>query len=342
MAKNVKLSDIAERLGVSAVTVSKALSGKKGVSEDMRTRIIQLANELGYRQPSSGRQNTTVSKSCNIAVLIHERYLAKYDSFYLRLYQYIAACSASKGSFTLMEVVTGDAEKKCTMPMVIRENKADAVIILGKYSGKYVKALNGYLGQMPYVYLDNSNVNTDADSVISDSFYGAYYLTNYLFEMGHTGIGFVGNILGTTSITDRYLGYLKSLLEHGVDLRTDWIIDDRSEDTGIMYSSDNLALPEQMPSAFVCNCDLAASTLIKRLENDGYKVPEDFSVVGYDNYLYPGMCDVKITTYEVDMEEMAMESLNILLKKMAGEPYKPGTHIIEGRLITGDSVKQLG
>ena len=341
MAKNVKLSDIAERLGVSAVTVSKALSGQKGVSEDMRAKIVKLANELGYKQPSSNKHNYSASKSYNIAVLIHERYLDKYDSFYLRLYQYIAASSASRGSFTLMEVVTNDAEEKCTMPMVIQENKADAVIILGKYSKKYVKSLNGYLGQLPYVYLDNSDVNTDADSIISDSFYGAYYLTNYLFEMGHTNIGFVGNILGTSSITDRYLGYLKSLMEHGIDIKNDWIIDDRSEITGIMYSSEGLVLPKQMPTAFVCNCDLAASTLIKRLENDGYKVPEDFSVVGYDNYLYPGMCDVNITTYEVDMEEMAVESLNILLKKMAGEPCKPGTHIIEGRLITRDSVKKL-
>ena len=60
-----------------------------------------------------------------------------------------------------------------------------------------------------------------------------------------------------------------------------------------------------MPTAFVCNCDLAASYLIRKLENEGYRVPEDVSVVGFDNFLYPGLCDIGITTYEVDISEMA-------------------------------------
>lgn len=341
MAKSVKLSDIAGQLGVSAVTVSKALSGQKGVSDEMREKIVKLANELGYKQPSANKQSSVASKSYNIAVLIHERYLDKYDSFYLRLYQSIAANAATVGSFTLMEVISYEAEKNCSMPLVVQENKADGIIVLGKYSKNYIKELNGYFGQLPYVYLDNSDVSIDVDCVISDSFYGAYYLTNYLFEMGHTQIGFMGNIMGTSSITDRYLGFLKSMMEHEQKPIDEWIIDDRKMDTGIMYSSEELKLPRVLPTAFVCNCDLAASTLIRRLEDDGYKVPEDFSVVGYDNFLYPGLCDVPLTTYEVDIQEMARESIQILTKKLSGEEYKKGTHIIEGRIVIRDSVKKI-
>lgn len=341
MAKNVKLSDIAARLGVSAVTVSKALSGQKGVSDEMREKIIKLADELGYKQPSSARQIVAPSKSYNIAVLIHERYLDKYDSFYLRLYQNIASSAAMSGNFTLMEVVSNDAETNCTVPMVVQEKKADGIIVLGKYSDGYMSALNSCLSQVPHVYLDNGGSALGDDCVISDSFYGAYYLTNYLFDMGHKQIGFMGNIMGTSSIMDRYLGYSKSLMEHCVKIQDEWILDDRSLKSGIMYSSEELVLPKILPTAFVCNCDLAASTLIRRLENDGYKVPEDFSVVGYDNFLYPGLCDVPLTTYEVDIEEMASESIAILNKKIANEKYKNGTHIIEGKIVIRDSVKSL-
>ena len=341
MAKSVKLADIAKQCGVSTVTVSKALSGQKGVSEEMRERIVQLARELGYKQPSAKKTREVASKNYNIAVLIHERYLDKYDSFYFRLYQNIASNAVSVGSFTTLEVVTNEAERNCTLPLLVQENKADGVIIMGEFSQEYLEMLIKTPGNVPFVYLDTCDTRVEMDSVISDSFYGSYYMTNYLFEMGHKKIGFVGNILGTSSITDRYLGYVKSLMEHGLKYSDICIIEDRSVETGIMYSSDNLELPKNMPTAFVCNCDLAASVLIKRLEDDGYNVPDDFSVVGYDNYLFPGLCDVELTTYEVDMVEMVKKVLDIVISRLEGKPYKSGINIIEGRMIIRDSVKQI-
>ena len=89
MAKAVKLADIAEQLGVSTVTVSKALSGQKGVSEAMREKIKQLADELGYKQPSAVKKEKSV-KSYNIGVLVSEKYLGEYASFYWKMYQSVA------------------------------------------------------------------------------------------------------------------------------------------------------------------------------------------------------------------------------------------------------------
>ena len=96
-----------------------------------------------------------------------------------------------------------------------------------------------------------------------------------------------------------------------------------------------------MPTAFVCNCDLTASFLIKKLRAAGYRVPEDVSVVGYDNYLFPGLCDVAITTYEVDMKEMARRAIQNLTKKISGENYRQGICIAEGHLVIKDSVKKI-
>ena len=89
MAKAVKLADIAERVGVSTVTVSKALSGQKGVSEEVREKIRSIAEELGYQQPSAARKSQN-QKSYNIGILISERFLDKYESFYWQMYQAVA------------------------------------------------------------------------------------------------------------------------------------------------------------------------------------------------------------------------------------------------------------
>ena len=197
MAKAVKLADIAERLSVSTVTVSKALSGQKGVSEEMREKIKSLAEELGYQQPSA-RKSQNAGNSYNIGVLIATRYMGLYESLYWQMYQQVATKAVSKGCFTLMEAVGEKEEKNGTVPILIQEQKADSLIIIGRMQDEYLKALNRK-ASVPILYLDFCTEDRKTDAVISDSYYGAYRLTNYLFDMGHHKIGYIGTILSTGS-----------------------------------------------------------------------------------------------------------------------------------------------
>ena len=100
-------------------------------------------------------------------------------------------------------------------------------------------------------------------------------------------------------------------------------------------------MPAEMPTAFFCNCDLTAGKLIQKLKANGYRVPEDISVAGFDNYIYPGICDVRITTYEVDQVAMAKQAVKILVKRMGKEPCRYGTHVVEGRLVVKESVERI-
>lgn len=92
----------------------------------------------------------------------------------------------------------------------------------------------------------------------------------------------------------------------------EWILEDRDERGQI-----EIHLPEQMPEAFVCNCDLTAGLLMLELEKRGISVPEDVSIVGFDNYLYPGFPDLKITSYEINTKAMVKVALEKALKQTA-------------------------
>lgn len=337
MAKSVKLADIAKEVGVSVVTVSKALSGQKGVSEEMRERIVNLADELGYRQPSAQVKSTS-EKGLNIGIIIHEKHFSKYNSFYLQMYQLLTTEITGLGNFSLLEVITRDMEDTFVAPNLFKDNKADALVVLGEFTKEYCDKVIRTI-TVPIVYLDFCDENQDFAAVISDSFYGSYYLTNYLFDHGHKDIAFVGSILATTSITDRYLGYVKSMMEHGQTVRPEWQIEDRDKTTGFILEADKLQLPMELPTAFVCNCDLTAGVLIKRLEKEGYSVPDDFSVVGYDNFIFPGVCDVDITTYEVDISQMVKTTVEIVDKLLNKEEVHCGVHIVTGHLVEKASVK---
>ncbi len=336
MAKAVKLADIAEKMNVSVVTVSKALSGQKGVSEEMREKIKKLADEMGYKQPSSMKAEGK-STGYSIGVLVGERYLDKYESFYWNMYQEVAQNALSKGCLATLEVVAAQNEKELVLPTLIRENKVDGIIVVGVLAEDYLERLRTDI-KVPAVYLDFYAKHHECDAVITDNYFGMYKMTNYLFSMGHTEIAYVGNLLATESITDRYFGYAKALMEHGKRTRDDWIIDDRDRETGRSDAGFEIKLPEEMPTAFVCNCDFAAGQLIRKLEKTGYRVPEDISVVGFDNYIYPGLCDVEITTYEVDMREMARVSVNQMIKKISGENIKQKVSTVEGHMVLKASV----
>ena len=339
MAKAVKLADIAEIVGVSTVTVSKALSGQKGVSEEVRERIRQVADELGYKQPSMVKKRQP-NRSYNLGILISERFLDKYESFYWQMYQAVATKATAKECFTMLEVISIEDEEEERLPKLVQERKVDGIIVIGNVTDGYLKILNHGSG-VPVIYLDYYNGREASDSVISNSYYGTYELTNYLYQMGHRKIAYVGTLLATESITDRYFGYQKALLEHGLEYRKDWIIDDRHIETGKIDVVNMLKLPKDMPTAFVCNCDLTASMLIKKLEEHGYRIPQDISVVGFDNYLYPGLSDVKITTYEVDIKEMARRAIHNIVKKISNDNYKPGVTVVEGRLVCKESVARV-
>ena len=334
MAKNVRMADIAKKLGVSTVTVSKALSDQKGVSEEMREKIKELAAQMGYKYVSSTGNGE--HSSYNIGVLVRETYIEKYASFYWEFYQKINMSAGKENCFVFLEILGTESETQLIMPKLIQENKIDGLMILGQLTTEYLEMLQEHTN-VPRVYMDFYDRKVQADSVISNSFYGTYHMTDYLFDMGHVEIGYVGTLLATESITDRYLGYYKAIMEHGKEPRKEWVIADRESHVQI-YGQ--LELPEKLPGAFVCNSDLAASKLIKALRERGYRVPEDISVVGYDDYLYPGLCDIGITTYSVNMEKMSQVGVEMLLERMWGSKNPYTMQVIEGMFLKRDSVQE--
>ena len=152
--------------------------------------------------------------------------------------------------------------------------------------------------------------------------------------MGHKKIGYIGSKFATTSIFDRYMGYVKAMIEHGYEVNEKWRIDDRDKRDFI-----TMTFPEDdMPTAFVCNCDEAAYRAIRQLRGMGYNVPED---VGYDNYLISEVSDPTITTINVDADYMADLAVMTLMDRMEEPDGKPRIITIEGDLVIKDSVKRI-
>lgn len=343
MAKIVKMADIGERLNVSTVTVSKALSGQKGVSEELREKIIKLADEMGYvRRSARGETDDSNRKSYMIGVIVSESYMEENHSFYWKIYQEISIRANARSCFSMLEIISHETEKKGELPRMVTEQKIDGMIIMGPFKVDYARKLNTVI-RIPILNLDTlASVEEGGDCVVSNNLMGGYRMTNYLFQLGHEKIGFVGTRLATSSIDDRYFGYLKSLMEHGIAWREDWVLDDRDYEIGKVDSERWFEFPKEMPTAFFCNSDLSASLLIEKLEKNGYSVPGDVSVVGFDNYVKDQFGKVGITTYEIDMKEMAKRAVHIICHKIGNSSYSTGIFMLPGKFVERDSAKRIG
>lgn len=333
--KAVRLSDIAEKLGVSTVTVSNALANQRGVSEELREKIKEMASEMGYHAPGTQIMAKT---AVNIGVLVQERYLGNGSSFYWRLYQELAIACAAHNCLLAFCVLKPDEEKNTVLPVMVSDHRIDGLIVMGEISRAYLRMLEKEAG-MPMIFLDFFAAEFDVDCVISNNFYGMYTATRHLIKKGHKKIAYVGSVKSSNSIADRYFGYLKAMRQYGLEEREEWIVEDRTSGTMEIIEP---KLPKDMPTAFVCNCDQTASVLIHELEENGYRVPEDVSVVGYDNFVFMPVCDVAITTYGVDMPEMAKAAAERIIARVKGLDKGPGRlSIISGNLIDKESVKAL-
>ena len=334
MAKDVTLADIAARVGVSNVAVSKALSGKPGVSEELRERIKEVAARMGY--VSSTSTKSSANETGNIGVIIPESTYGDAVTFYGRLYEKVVRALYENNYYGILELLTKENEEAANLPKVMLDGKVDGLIFVGQLAENYIKRMVQQT-ELPVFFLDTYMPFVELDTVISDGYYGTYQLTNYLLEQGHRNIAFVGNVDATSSIADRYWGYRRSLRENQIEFKAEWEISDRDENG---KSFDKVLFDPKGIEAYVCNNDYAAHILIRNLEETGYRVPEDVSVVGFDNFLPTGMDEHRITTYEVDMERMAGVCVKSLIKKIKHKKYGGGIQIVTGKLIKKQTVKE--
>ncbi len=339
MAKNskIRLSDIAEKLNISTVTVSKALSNKDGVGDDLRKKIKELADEMGYQvKRTSYSKNSGAKITGNIGILIPSRFFSPSLSFYWYLFNFLSTELLVHNYYSIMELLSQDDEDNLVLPHMIQDGKVDGIIILGQISTDYLDVIDSVYKN--FILLDFYTSRTNLDCVSNDDYYCSYMLTSYVISQGHRRLRFVGNFDATTSIRDRFMGFQKALLENDLEVSKSDIINDRDSKGGKIP----IELPvNDMPTAFVCNCDETAMTLIEELQQSGYSVPDDISVTGFDNYIGQNRLDVKLTTVCIRPEDTASIAADLIIKKITGQPYIKGRHLVSGSLVIRDSVRNI-
>lgn len=293
----------------------------------MRARVVALARQMGYE---SGRMRPEAAGSGNIGVLVADRFFDE-NAFYTSLYRSLVIQCGEEGLACMIEIVSQEAEMEARLPALAAGRKVDGLVVMGNLAVPYIVALRECA--IPGILLDGNIPGQALDCVLSDNMDGGYTLTRHLLDRGYTEIGYVGAILSTSSIMERYLGYQRALRGAGIVPKEEWLLADRDRDGRFIP----IRLPEKLPQAFVCNCDEVAFHLIEELRQKGVRVPEDVAVCGYDDYRFATLSKPALTTYRVDVERMAAAAVGQLLRKLRQEHTEPFSCIVPGHLVIRES-----
>lgn len=300
---------IADQLGISKNSVSLALNGRPGVSEETREQVIQLAGRLGYTLPG-GR----TGEKHNILVLIPE-YIRDDRYFYNDIYWEIDNCSARSGLSAIMSIVTSRMELQKELPPVCNELSFSGVLAIGILSPDYMSFLKKKFSSI--VTVDHCCYGSQIPCVVTSNINGCYTITKEVIRRGHKRIGFVGSIFTTDSIFERWCGFQLAMNESG--LACDRFNIKNESPLGVLLSDAGeikglLREMSELPTAFVCGGDRIAIACINALSSLGLRVPEDISVVGFDDIEISQLISPRLTTMHVKRHHMARVAVSELTR----------------------------
>ncbi len=317
--KRATLKDVAERAGVSKATVSYILNNAdKPITEETRLKVKKAIEELQY-VPNIGAASLTNKTSKMIGVVIPQTepgsQLMFQNSFYSEIISAIEYHARKIGYHIL---ISGTDVDESYMKLIYERN-LDAVIAIGVYPDDFFEQFKK-IG-IPTVLIDSYCKDEHFHNIRIDDELGAYMATKYMLEKHHTKIGFLsGEMKEDGVIKKRHEGYKKALAEYGIPYDKDCIFEVEVDFNSGIEAAEKIVEEKVDITGIVTTADVLAIGAIKGFHQMGKRVPQDYSVIGFDDleiskYITPGLTTIKQDIYgkgkcAVDILEKALEDKN--------------------------------
>jgi LacI family transcriptional regulator len=311
----ITIKSIAETFGVSTATVSKALNGLPGMSDELRVSILQYAKENNYIPNMFGRGLKGVSFQV-IGVIISDNANPTYSMMIKGI-----EARAEQCGFNIILCNSGeDWKKEQRQIKILLEKKVDGILIVpaavaeGEPCGRYamLEAV-----KIPYIMAIRKIENYYCDILMSDNRFGAKMAVKYFIDKGHKKIIHVTSTLNISTVTDRIAGFKEQMLESELPLDEDSVVYVNYLDKNSFYAkvSELVKRKDEFTAIFAFN-DMLAFHLIKALSAFGVRVPEDVAVIGYDNNDFADFCLVPLTTVSHDSFYLGYLAADLLIERI--------------------------
>lgn len=337
MNPRISIFAVAQKANCSIATVSNVLNNKGRVGAAKRRVVLRAAEALGYQTNAAGR-NLRMRKSEMIGLLFYPSCAAIFrNPFYAEIMEGLEERLTHERYHLLLAGYNASVGDSPVPDFLIR-GKVDGMILLGPFPSKVIQDFSQ--APSPTLFLD-SNVEWPIDSVISDGFSAEISVVNHLVAKGHRNIVMLAYQMEDYNIDLRVQGFLTGLAQRGLPGDADavirkWILD---EDI-YMALRERLKGPNP-PTAVVAINDTQAYAMIKKLREDGFRVPEQVSIVGYDDDTFSIDGRPFLSTVRVNKKELGVVGAELILKRVTS-PMSPVVKIrLPVEFISRESVATL-
>lgn len=321
------ISDVAEMLGVSKSTVSRAINGNSGVGDELRKKVLDLVDEIGYK-PNTIAQSLSRGRVNIVALILGDIR----NPFYADLAFNIQRILNSHGYMVMVFNSEYDVQREIEfLKLTIQFNFAGLILITAQ-----TEIVEDMLHSMdvPMVLVNRILPSYTGDSVLTDNFQAGYMAVMHLLELGHKHIGFVRGPGVSSASSQRFEGYRQALRNFSLPFNEEYVYEsDLKMETGITLARNFVKDLKVRPSAMVVVNDMTAIGFSDGCRENGLSIPEDLSIVSFDDIEFSAMKGIELTTISQHVDKMSEHAARLMLKQLEEKDAKPERVILEPTLV---------
>lgn len=315
---SISAKELAQNLNISAATVSMVLNNKPGISEKTRTMVIEAAKEYGYDFSKKGEPG---GEKGSIQYVIYKKHgtVVGDTPFFSQVTEGIEQACKAEG-YELQITYFYEHQNINEQIQALAEKSCQGILLLGtEMDVEYFPPFSKL--KVPMVILDTYFEEVNCDSVLINNVQGAYRATNYLLEKGMTEVGYLRSSYPIGNFDERADGYYKALRHHNLPTGHPYVHKLTPSMEGA-YLDMIHALRENPPiaQAYFADNDLIAAGAIRAFKECGYKLPEDISIIGFDDLPICDFLEPPLTTMEVPKKRLGQLAVKQLVQKILYEP----------------------
>jgi LacI family transcriptional regulator len=330
------IRDVANRAEVSTATVSRVVNGNRPVHPDIRERVLKAVEELDYR-PNYLARGLRQSNTRMVGLIVPDNS----NPFYAELARAIEDAGFAAGYSVILCNSDLSEEKQQAYIDVLLSHQVDGMILINMQLPPLKSIERMAAENVPTILANIDEPVPGMDQVIVAHHQGGCLAGQYLLRLHHRRIGCITISPPLSYVTSRITGFRQALVEAGIELTTeDFVIGNGRYESGCQAMQELLQRRPDLTAVFVFN-DLMALGAINALHAQGIRVPEDISIIGYDNVAYASIFDPALTTIAQPITAIGQECIARLLERIQ-QPEKPPTHItLPVELIERSSCRPL-
>ncbi|MGX9418341.1 HTH-type transcriptional repressor PurR [Vibrio sp. WJH972] len=330
------IKDVARLAGVSTTTVSHVINKTRFVAEATQEKVNTAVKELKY-SPSAVARSLKCNSTQTIGMLVTQ----STNPFFSEVIDGVESYCYRQG-YTLILCNTGGIyEKQRDYIRMLAEKRVDGFLVMcSDLTEELLVMLDSY-SEVPKVIMDWGPESSQSDKIIDNSEEGGYLATRYLIKHGHRDIACLSGHLNKAACKERIIGFRRAMNEANLAINEDWILEGNFECDTAVLAADSIIAMDTKPTAVFCFNDTMALGLMSRLQQKGIRIPEDISVIGYDNIEISEYFSPPLTTIHQPKRRVGKNAFEILLQRIKNKQHERRVFEMHPEIVERFSVKKL-